>query len=182
MVLTLMSSKSSCLCFLIVSISASSAPLKPVDSERIKIPVKTLLEQTYHGKSCPSLSALTFSWGYATATLISVFQHLCSLLLQPLHLTFALQMVLSPECPAQTISLLLAASGSAQPSQLTLQIPTAYSVNSAHPEHGEGVSLNALWWLLCQSSLGTENLWPNYLISIQTSQENHWLHELICHS
>lgn len=39
MVLTLMSSKSSCLCFLIVSISASSAPLKPVDSERIKIPL-----------------------------------------------------------------------------------------------------------------------------------------------
>lgn len=77
--------------------------------------------------------------------LSSVFQHLCSLLLQPLHLTFALQMVLSLECAAQTIHPLLAARGSAQPSQLTLQTPIAYSANSAHSEHGEEVSLNALW-------------------------------------
>lgn len=57
------------------------------------------------------------------------------------------------------------------------QAPTAYSANSALPEHGEEVSLNALWWL-CQSSLGTENLRPKNFIYIQNSQENHWLHEL----
>lgn len=148
MVLTLMSSKSSCLCFLIVSISASSAPLKPVDSERIKIPLwKLYWGQHIMEKAAPTSRHLP-SPRVMPQELISVFQHLHSLLLQPLHLTFALQMVLSPGCAAQTISPLLAARSSAQPSQLTLQTPTAHSANSAHPEHGEELSLNALWWLV----------------------------------
>lgn len=56
MVLTLMSSKSSCLCCLIASISASSALLKSVDPRRMKMPVKMVLGTTYHRKSCDPIT------------------------------------------------------------------------------------------------------------------------------